>query len=543
MFKSGIPWSTVDKSDSVKAKRYTYPSIGNEAATEQMITNTEDKRSKTSNQLDHMLSPGSITSALRSVTLFHMWGHGESNLQISELFSVPHPNDKDSSALPQEEHKEGSSDLLNKDTPDISFDSKYIRGCPLYQDYCLGTVKVDLQKTNQRSLSELLTPQCLPGLQTPHHSCPDASPPKPALKVTPCTLWQDLPEVREHGLLTSLTLWEIRLQEAKFEMIVSEASYLKSLGVAINHFSASKTLRQTLSKMEHHILFSNLCDVGAASEKFLLDLEVRLGENVMISQVGDIVLRHCPEFRSLYVPYVINMMYQEALLKRLMQKNSAFMLAVTKLESDSVCQRQRLKSFLALPFQRITRFKIIMESILKLTERNSKSNPHLKEAIEAIHKIVSECNEGIQRMKQIEELVCLEKLVDFSNVKSIPLIVSGRYLVHKGSLRQQTLGTTLGNKITFRDVYIHLFNDLLLISLKKGLRFNVLHQAVFPTHVHTEIFKTEGLGLPPESFLLRLSQHHFGDAVALILVPHTRSDQETWMKALTIQNVNSDTHL
>ena len=28
-----------------------------------------------------------------------------------------------------------------------------------------------------------------------------------------------------------------------------------------------------------------------------------------------------------------------------------------------------------------------------------------------------ECNEGVKRMKQTEELVCLEMLLDFSNVK------------------------------------------------------------------------------------------------------------------------------
>lgn len=52
--------------------------------------------------------------------------------------------------------------------------------------------------------------------------------------------------------------------------------------------------------------------------RFLMDLEVRLGESVVISQVGDIVLQHCPTFHSLYVPYVTNMMYQEALVSQLL---------------------------------------------------------------------------------------------------------------------------------------------------------------------------------------------------------------------------------
>ena len=133
-----------------------------------------------------------------------------------------------------------------------------------------------------------------------------------------------------------------------FELIGSEASYLRSLGVAVKYFFLSKALKQTLSPMEHHILFSNIHHVMAASEKwdsqyllffpiilplvvlvlmlsrchlssrFLMDLEIRLGESVLIGQVGDVVLRHCPDFRRLYVPYVTNMMYQEALVNQLL---------------------------------------------------------------------------------------------------------------------------------------------------------------------------------------------------------------------------------
>lgn len=58
-----------------------------------------------------------------------------------------------------------------------------------------------------------------------------------------------------------------------FELIGSEASYLKSLGVAVDHFYASKALKQTLSQMEHHILFSNICRVMAASEKWELHIQ------------------------------------------------------------------------------------------------------------------------------------------------------------------------------------------------------------------------------------------------------------------------------
>ncbi|XP_071224273.1 rho guanine nucleotide exchange factor 19 [Salvelinus alpinus] len=511
-----------------------------------MSGNTVGGVTEDQNQLEDLFGSGGIAVTLMSVASLHSWSlGGQVQRSVPKLFSVPGQDDREATASPlslyKDDDDEGAADANKEETQDLTlkelFESKYTHVFPLYQYYCLQSVKADLNRINNNSLSELVTAQCLPGLQSPPvFRVVTSPPPLSPLTVNPCSFWQDLSEVKESGLLKILSLGEIRLQEAMFEMIGSEASYLRSLGVAVNHFFASKTLKQTLHRMEHHILFSNLRSVMAASEGFLLDLEVRLGESVVISQVGDIVLRHCLMFRSLYVPYVTNMMYQDALVTLLLQENREFLLAVKKLESDPICRRQTLKYFLVLPFQRITRLKIIMESILKLTGQDSKSIPCLKQAIEAIHKIVMECDGGVQRMKQIEKLVYLDKHMDFVNVKSIPLITSVRFLVHEGPLRQLTPeGYVPGSRISYMDVYLHLFNDLLLISLKKEMRFRVLDHAVFPTHVHTEQLKTEALGLPLESFVLRLSQNHTGHATAFILAPHTttRSDKDAWMKALS----------
>uniref|UniRef100_A0A8C3GAR7 Si:ch73-15b2.5 n=1 Tax=Cyclopterus lumpus TaxID=8103 RepID=A0A8C3GAR7_CYCLU len=394
---------------------------------------------------------------------------------------------------------------------------------PLYQDYFLQAVKDDLHRLNKSFVSELmtyqqcqLTAQCRSEATSPKLNPPEetrSSPLPRPVRVTPCTLWQDLEEVKESGLLSSLTTREIRLQESMFELIGSEVSYLNSLRVAVNHFYASRVLQRTLNPMEHHVLFSNIRHVMAASEKFLIDLEIRLGECVLISQVEDIVLQHGSRFHSLYVPYVTNMMYQETLVSQL-EQNRDFLYSIKKLESDPVCQRQGLKSFLVLPFQRITRIKLILESILKLTEPDSKSVLNLEKAIKAIHEIVTDCDKGVRKMKRIEELVCLEMLLDFGKVKvtSVHFI----FILFKHNL---SAIRRLHNRI---NIYLHLFNDLLIISSKRAPRFTVMDHAALASHVHVERLNTEGLGLPPDSFLLHLSQSHTGQPTAMILVAHTR---------------------
>ncbi|XP_061730610.1 rho guanine nucleotide exchange factor 19 [Nerophis ophidion] len=454
-------------------------------------------------------------------------------------FSVP-GHERLSSLLTDQETTEEPQDPEEEEVAIVSFKSKYIHICPLYQDYCLQNVKEDLQRlNNKRSLTELIAPQYLQGLQSRLNfqpSSPEQTLPPPdghVIRVSPCMLWQDLEEVKAAGLLSLLTPGQVRLQECMFELIGSEASYLRSLGVAVDHFCASKALQHTLSRLEHHTLFSNIRHVKAASEKFLMDLEIRLGESVFMSQLGDIVLDHCPSFRTRYVPYVTNMMYQEALVKHLLQHNPDFVGTLKQLEDDPVCQRQNLKSFLVLPFQRITRIKLILQSILKLTEEKSESLFYLEKAKEAIHEIVKECDEGIQKMKFIEQLVALEMLLDFGQLKAVPLVVSGRFLVHDGPLNQLTVESSYQTtRTSLTSIHLHLFNDLLIISSKREQHFLVKDHAEFPSHVHMVLLKTEAVGLPPNSFVLRLSRGQSGRPTAMILVAHSRSDMEQWMKVL-----------
>ncbi|XP_077004712.1 rho guanine nucleotide exchange factor 5 isoform X2 [Tamandua tetradactyla] len=75
------------------------------------------------------------------------------------------------------------------------------------------------------------------------------------------SLWQEIPVVRNSTVLLSMTHEDQKLQEAKFELIVSEASYLRSLHIAVDHFQLSAQLRSTLSNQEHQWLFSRLQDV------------------------------------------------------------------------------------------------------------------------------------------------------------------------------------------------------------------------------------------------------------------------------------------
>ncbi|XP_077814046.1 ephexin-1 isoform X4 [Macaca mulatta] len=184
-------------------------------------------------------------------------------------------------------------------------------------------------------------------------------------------LWQDLPEIRSSGVLEILQPEEIKLQEAMFELVTSEASYYKSLNLLVSHFMENERMRKILHPSEAHILFSNVLDVLAVSERFLLELEHRMEENIVISDVCDIVYRYAADHFSVYITYVSNQTYQERAYKQLLQEKAAFRELISQLELDPKCKGLPFSSFLILPFQRITRLKLLVQNILKRVEERS----------------------------------------------------------------------------------------------------------------------------------------------------------------------------
>ncbi|XP_072100838.1 rho guanine nucleotide exchange factor 19 [Mobula birostris] len=408
--------------------------------------------------------------------------------------------------------------------------SKYVKTQPLYQNYWFQSMhRAPTKPAPDPSVVDATL--SLAGLVASSivNTSSQLSP-----KDSSFLFWHQVPEVKNSGLLDVLTAQEHKLQEAMFEVITSEASYLRSLTVAVNHFSKCPELLNVLTPTERHTLFSNMPEVKEASERFLLDLEERLEENVFVRDLSDIVLLHCIDFRRVYVPYVTNQMYQEKMLQQLML-NDGFVQALKKLEVQPLCQRQPLKSFLILPFQRITRLKIMLANILVLSSPECPMLGSVRKAVEAIEEIVRTCNENVKMMRQIEELVSLEKRLEFISTKALPLISQTRFLVKEGELNELSVPGyrhKLGNAP--KPIYLHLFNDLLLLSRKEEDRFSVVDYA------RTSRVGADCLEAASLVFKLCLSENHKGATRNLILGAGNVSEAREWVAAISAQRAGSE---
>uniref|UniRef100_A0A8C9B7Q5 Neuronal guanine nucleotide exchange factor n=1 Tax=Prolemur simus TaxID=1328070 RepID=A0A8C9B7Q5_PROSS len=346
-------------------------------------------------------------------------------------------------------------------------------------------------------------------------------------------LWQDLPEIQSSGVLEILQPEEIRLQEAMFELVTSEASYYKSLNLLVSHFMENERLKKILHPSEAHILFSNVLDVLAVSERFLLELEHRMEENIVISDVCDIVYHYAANHFSVYITYVSNQTYQERTCKQLLQEKAAFRELITQLELDPKCKGLPFSSFLILPFQRITRLKLLVQNILKRVEERSERECTALDAHRELEMVVKACNEGVRKMSRTEQMISIQKKMEFK-IKSVPIISHSRWLLKQGELQQMSgpkTSRTLRTKKLFQEIYLFLFNDLLVICRQMpGDKYQVFDSAPRGL-LRVEELEDQGQTLA-NVFILRLLENADDREATYMLKASSQSEMKRWMTSL-----------
>ncbi|XP_077598800.1 rho guanine nucleotide exchange factor 15 [Stigmatopora nigra] len=349
------------------------------------------------------------------------------------------------------------------------------------------------------------------------------------------TLWQNLPSVRESGVLDKLTPEQCKYQESMFEVLTSETSYLRSLHVLTEHFLESRELEGTLLLMEKTPLFSNILRVREVSERFLKDLEDRVFETIVFSDICDIIHYHSQHNFPAYIDYVRNQIYQEKTYTKLMKNNTQFATVINRLQESPQCHRLPFMSFLLLPFQRITRIKMLIENILKRTKEGTAEEAIASKALACVSKIIDECNTEVGKMRQMEELILLSKMFEFDKLKAIPVISQTRFLEKKGELQEMSRGGTVFlMKVKFNAINVFLFNDLLVITstAKKGSERYVVLDYAHRSLVQVQPLEEERNCGPYENcFTLILLENHNGRMMERLIKAPSQPDMHRWMAA------------
>ncbi|XP_030350320.1 rho guanine nucleotide exchange factor 26 [Strigops habroptila] len=360
--------------------------------------------------------------------------------------------------------------------------------------------------------------------------------------------WSQLSVVKKNGLSEAISQEERKRQEAIFEVISSEHSYLLSLEILIRMFKNSRELSLTMTKTESHHLFSNIMDVYEASKKFFTELEARHQNNIFIDDISDIVEKHSSSTFDPYVKYCTNEVYQQRTLQRLLATNPAFKEVLSRIESHEDCRNLPMISFLILPMQRVTRLPLLMDTICQKTPKDSSKYENCKQALKEVSKLVRLCNEGARKMERTEMMYTINSQLEFK-IKPFPLVSSSRWLVKRGELTAYVEDTGLFSRRTSKQqVYFFLFNDVLIITKKKSEEsYNVTDYSLRDQLVVQQSDSEDLTSSPVKNtsamlysrqtaaahlFRLLVLSNHAGEKVEMLLGTESQSDRARWITAL-----------
>ncbi|KAK9885963.1 hypothetical protein WA026_013839 [Henosepilachna vigintioctopunctata] len=241
-------------------------------------------------------------------------------------------------------------------------------------------------------------------------------------------------------------------ENAIFEIIVSEKSYVNQLSVIINFFMKPIKQRKLLNNNDYETLFGNIQTIYTVNNTLLKEL-YRGSTNV-----ANAFLKIAPYFK-LYSSYAIGFKNTLSTLQKLRIQNPEFYNFMENQETRPEVQN-KLSALLIAPIQRIPRYRLLLQQLHELSAPKdpnynniSESLVKVEEAAEHINKLIEE-QENIQRLLEVQR--CLK-----NNEPSI--ITPGRVLLKEGILLQFDKTTAPSQKF-----YVILLNDIILFSKMKS---------------------------------------------------------------------------
>ncbi|XP_055039999.1 pleckstrin homology domain-containing family G member 5 isoform X4 [Misgurnus anguillicaudatus] len=360
--------------------------------------------------------------------------------------------------------------------------------------------------------------------------------------------WKQLLETPE-----ILSRRQCHQQEAVWELLQTESDYIKKLHVITDLFlSGLLNLQESglLSEVEPVRLFSNIQDIvqlhtSLWAEVMLPALEKARQKRTLLDPID--LHQGFSTFGFRFKPYIRYCMEEEGCMeymRTLLKDNELFRIYVTWAETHKQCNRLKLTDMLVKPHQRLTKYPLLLKSVLKKTD-----DPPTREAINkmvaAVECFINSIDSQMRQREEKQKLAAIagrieayeavegaseevERILKEYNNFDLTAPMMGvpseeiRQLLLEGPLKMKE------GKESRMDVYCFLFTDVLLITkpVKRVEKVKVIRQPLVIRNVVCRELKDPG------SFLL-IYLNEFRCAVASYCFQANSGTQgRSWMEAI-----------
>ncbi|KAJ1843370.1 hypothetical protein LPJ73_005512, partial [Coemansia sp. RSA 2703] len=194
--------------------------------------------------------------------------------------------------------------------------------------------------------------------------------------------------------------------------------------------------------------------------------------------IGDVISNYLKDFSEHYARYSANHDKAVEYLKLVRESSSRLNLrsdatkdahqrllqTLERAEKDPRVRRLRLESFLLAPVQRVMRYPLLLEALLKYTPEEHPDHEDVAFALSIAGSVATEVDRKSEELMNRHRLAELQSTFDWSHLlggvqlklDTFTKLVGQRKFVRKGPLRKATSG---------RHLYAILFNDFMMITM------------------------------------------------------------------------------
>ncbi|XP_057199091.1 rho guanine nucleotide exchange factor 11 isoform X2 [Triplophysa rosa] len=281
--------------------------------------------------------------------------------------------------------------------------------------------------------------------------------------------WQ---ETVEPHVMASLTSREIDRQAVIYELFTTEVSHLRTLRVLDQVFF--QKMQSVLSQEELSCIFLNLHQVYQLHASLCESMKNRR-ESVIVQGIGDLMLaRFEGEAGDQFQEQVSHLCSQQSqaleLIKNKQRKDPRFAHLIQECEASPHCRRLQLKDLLVSEMQRLTKYPLLLDNIIKHTEASSPDLQLLQRAqaccrgiLQAVNEVVRE-TEHRHRLSQYQrrlDLTPLERQANPVATQFKNLDLTTKRMIHEGPLTWKV------SKDKTIEIQALLLSDLLVL-LQRG---------------------------------------------------------------------------
>ncbi|XP_069073973.1 rho guanine nucleotide exchange factor 11 isoform X2 [Pleurodeles waltl] len=273
-----------------------------------------------------------------------------------------------------------------------------------------------------------------------------------------------------------LTQRERARQEVIHELFATEMSHSRILRVLDLIFYQRMKKENLLSQDELLLLFPNLPVLIEIHNSLAESMKKLREEGPIIQEIGDLMLSRFDgsageEIKQEAARFCCFQSFALELIKTKQRKEPRFNLFMQEAESSPQCRRLQLKDLIVSEMQRLTKYPLLLDNIIKHTNGGSSEQEKLYRCRDRCRAILKYVNEGVKQTENQHRLKMYQKQLDTTALERTinnPLAaefknldLTTRRMIHEGPLNWRIA------KDKTVDMHVLLLEDLLVLLQKQ----------------------------------------------------------------------------